>query len=182
MQTTRITDIVSLAAQLCGVPKAEILGDRRLPHIVRVRQACYVVARESGKSYICIGQHMGRDHSSVISGEQRALERAANDPKYAKMLDNLRAKSKLVKPFVEERLNSRDRFVSLGFGFAKVSPRHNLPTQNAAKPAAKMPRNDFSAKVDRDDSHEFHDNIAAGSKAFLKALLAAQSNITERAA
>lgn len=102
----RISDILTIASQLSCISTERLIGLSRLKRVVRVRQACYLVARECGHTYPQIGKYMHRDHSSVIYGAQKALDIAERDQVYSAFLDRLRRLSKSSAPFVAERLNA----------------------------------------------------------------------------
>ncbi|KQM18397.1 helix-turn-helix domain-containing protein [Novosphingobium sp. Leaf2] len=162
----RIADIVTIAAELSGVSRQEIMSKSRVARVVRVRNACYMIARESGKSYPAIGRALGRDHSTIIHGLSKAIITAHEEPRYRAFLKRLRTAVSNVQPFAGDR----------------ISPTVELPKPSVIVPApparrAVKARNDFSG-CDTDKSEA---SMATGSSDFLAALKAAQSNI-ERAA
>jgi hypothetical protein len=64
------------------VPRAELLGRRRLTRLVPGRQACYVALWES-YSLEEIGELFGRHHTTILDGVRAAERRADADPAYA---------------------------------------------------------------------------------------------------
>lgn len=93
--SARVSDIVRHAAELTLRKPADIMGYRRLPPLVKVRQGCYLVAREAGHSYVEIARRMNRqDHACAIAGAKTARLRELDDPAYAVFLGELRAKVK----------------------------------------------------------------------------------------
>lgn len=98
--TARVTDIVTIASQLSAIAARDIIGRYRFPEIVRVRQACYLVAREAGHSYPRIAHLMGREHATVHYGAKMAVKRCQADGEFADMLDELRDRVRCAAPFV----------------------------------------------------------------------------------
>lgn len=79
------------AAELTGISYADLMGESRCQLVAWTRFAVMQVARENGKSTAQIGKVLGRrDHSTIITGSRRALEIAADDPDYARLVDLLR--------------------------------------------------------------------------------------------
>lgn len=74
----RITDILTLASQLSGVPVEDITGPNRAKRFVRIRQAIAAVARmqRPEHSYPEIARRMKRDHSSIVNQFQGVLDYA----------------------------------------------------------------------------------------------------------
>lgn len=101
--TARIADIVTMAANMALINRSEILGKARHSRLVRVRQACYLVAREQGHSYPFIGVHMRRDHSTVLYGAEKATILCERDQVFAAFVDALRKAVKDAKPFIQPK-------------------------------------------------------------------------------
>jgi len=75
-------------AELCGMDPAQLLAGGRRRAVVRWRQAAMWVARQaSGQSWPEIGRVMGRDHSTMIYGAQRAEAEMRLDREYAWTLE-----------------------------------------------------------------------------------------------
>lgn len=70
-----IRGLVADAARLHGVPVAEIMGHNNAPRVSRARQAVMAEAHLRGLSTTRIGAVLRRDHSTVLYGIKRALER-----------------------------------------------------------------------------------------------------------
>jgi hypothetical protein len=100
-QLARVADIVALAAEIGAVEQDQILGKTRKRPVVRVRQACYLVARDYRYSYPRIGALMQRDHSTVIHGVGVADYLTRRDPVFAAFVAKLRAAAKETQPFVK---------------------------------------------------------------------------------
>lgn len=82
------------AAELTDASLAELLGRCKLWRVAWVRFAVMLVAREHGKSTTQIGHVLGgMDHTSVLHGSARAIEIAAEDPDYARLIALLRAEA-----------------------------------------------------------------------------------------
>lgn len=96
----RVSDILTIAAEMACIDRAMILGNSKYRRFVRVRQACYLVAREQGYSYPFIGRLVNRDHTTVIHGADKALIIAERDQVFAAFLDQLRAAASDARPFV----------------------------------------------------------------------------------
>lgn len=104
MSRARVSDIVSLAAEMAAVDRNAILGRSRHGRLVRIRQACMTVARESGHSYPAIGRRMNRDHSTIVHGVDKAGIIAERNADYAAFLARLRNAAGQAKPYVAERI------------------------------------------------------------------------------
>lgn len=100
----RIIDIVAIACDMSGIDPALILSATRLRYVARIRQACYLIAREHGHSFPEIGRRMNRDHSSVIHGCEQAEMLFARDADCARFVENLRERCLTYRPFSWERL------------------------------------------------------------------------------
>lgn len=74
-----VAQIIAQVAREAGLTPADILGRRRIGHIVVARQEAMLRARElTGQSLPQIGRAFGRDHKTVLSG-CRAAERRRRD-------------------------------------------------------------------------------------------------------
>jgi chromosomal replication initiation ATPase DnaA len=60
-----------------------IIGPRRHQALADTRFAIMLAARRAGFSYSKIGLALNRDHSTIVTGSQRAQERAAASSTYA---------------------------------------------------------------------------------------------------
>lgn len=169
--TTRISDLVYIAAGLSGVADTDITGPKRFRHIVMVRQAVMLVAFEQRAiSYPQIGQRLGgRDHSTVVHGVKAARERAKRNPEYARFIDRLRFDAANAAPFVAMQ---RPRFV---FEQAKPAPAPYTPPVNRRVVPKQWGCDGLKPVLDRgldmdDGGVKFHRGMANGSAALLAAL------------
>lgn len=71
---SKLTQIARATAAKHGVTEADLLGDRRFVRIVAARFEAMSVARGEGFSLTEIGNHFGRDHTSVINAIRRHRE------------------------------------------------------------------------------------------------------------
>jgi len=102
----RVSDIIILASEIGLVDRALILGSSRHRRVVRIRQACMKIAREQGHSYPQIGRRMGRDHSTIVHGVEKAENLAKDDARYAAFLKRLRAAAVTAKPCIADRITT----------------------------------------------------------------------------
>lgn len=86
-----IPGIIDTALALSKLDRSELLSTSRVQSTVNIRQAICFVAYEAGFSTAIIGEHIGRDHTSVIYGRDAARLRAKREPEYALLIDRLRA-------------------------------------------------------------------------------------------
>lgn len=174
----RIADIVALASDVSGIPSERIYGQRRTREIVRVRMACYLVARETGVSYPEIGRIMCRDHSTVIHGERIAQDTARRDPEYAKFVAELREKARTAERFIADRIN---RFGNRPLRMA-IAVSYRLPVAGAgpqlevvspAQPILKAPLTEDEIEDQR--IHEERVQARIASRALRDAIFAARA-------
>ena len=133
MPTTRVNDLITIAARLSGVPEREITGAGRFRYQVMVRQAVARVAILQGQHSTpqigrCLG---GRDHSTVIHSNAAAIERAKRNPEYAEFIKELLAEAERAEPFIAKD-GPRFEFCAPGKKNA-----YRAPVRRLAKPAAK---------------------------------------------
>jgi chromosomal replication initiation ATPase DnaA len=87
-----IDELISRAAEVFDVDRAEILSNSRRRAAVWARQAVALVAYERGGQGMgveAIGQALGRDHTTIVYSKQVAAERAIARPEYAALLGDL---------------------------------------------------------------------------------------------
>lgn len=82
-------DAVEQVAVATGLTREQIIGDRRLPHLVDARAIVAVSLRDSGLSYARIGEIMRRDHSSIVHLVDSFEARKAKRPNLARLLDHM---------------------------------------------------------------------------------------------
>lgn len=148
--------IVKACSDITRIPAADIRGkSRRLPHI-RARMILYVLALEAGHSSVAVGRFAGgKDHTTVLSGRDKANELAKEDPALA---TNIAA--------------ARKRLLTL----AKLEKRSDT-LRGPVRTRLVKPRNNFVAvdQLDEDEGHRFANRIAAGSHKLLVAIQAYQA-------
>lgn len=88
-----VAHILAAAQELSVTTVSEIVGTQRLQHIIRVRHACYYLARQQGHSYPYIGRRMNRDHSSVIYGARQCENMMERDPEYSAFVYTIGARA-----------------------------------------------------------------------------------------
>lgn len=89
----RVREITQAAADIFGVPVRDILSKSRFREHTSARQAVCLVAWERGWSSPAIGRVLGRDHSTVLHGRDRAAALGAGDPGYAAKVAELLERS-----------------------------------------------------------------------------------------
>lgn len=101
----RLADIVTLASRLSNVDRQTIVGQDRDKHLVQIRGAISLVAREQTPvySYPHIGRSLGgRDHSTIINCIKNAQYLVDHDYDYRAFVQNLREAAAEYEPFVED--------------------------------------------------------------------------------
>ncbi|MGE4321736.1 MAG: helix-turn-helix domain-containing protein [Sphingobium sp.] len=92
----RIATIIAAVARETGVSQAAICGPRRELEHVRARAAVAWLARRlTSRSYPAIGMVLGgRDHSTIIAAERKAVALRVTDPAFraltVRLLDHFR--------------------------------------------------------------------------------------------
>lgn len=68
MKRARVTDIITIASNISGIPVEDIKGKRRFSNLVNLRQAIVIVARMQypEHSFPRIGRFLDRDHTTLI--------------------------------------------------------------------------------------------------------------------
>ena len=90
-----IDTIITAAADLFGVDRAELLSQSRRRPVVWARQAAALVAYDCGRvshglGVVAIGEALGgRDHTTISHARAAATERAVQSPAYALLLAEL---------------------------------------------------------------------------------------------
>lgn len=83
---TFLSRAVNVAAEIADVTPEAILSASRTKEAVRARFAVMYACRQRGMSFNMIARRFNRDHSSVVYDERQALNLAARDADYAKLL------------------------------------------------------------------------------------------------
>lgn len=81
-----VREMVMIAAAVFNTTYADVMSRSRDKYHTRARFAVYLVAKEQGMSFMQLGRRIGRDHSSIMNGYQRALHWIATEPDYAKKI------------------------------------------------------------------------------------------------
>ena len=85
-----VSAIAQIVAAEAGFTVAEVIGDCRVPDIIRARSIAYLVARRwTGGSLAGIGRALGKDHTTVLSGSRRAELRIDTDLAYRELYDRV---------------------------------------------------------------------------------------------
>lgn len=174
----RLAAIIRLVSAHSGCSVADLQGQSRRRHLVMARQAICLLGAEAGHSMPRIGNALGgRDHSTIIHGRDTAAARASGDPEYAAMLDLVRSGS---MPEVETECAAAP--LTLDDMEPVTAPKFTpLPAALVARATRRLrtattkPKNDFAADEDDDGGHQFHQGIAAGSRALYDAILRARA-------
>ena len=88
----RVSDLLRIAAAYTGIPVPAIAGPGRSADVVRARHAITLVAWESGRPLAAIAAALKRkDHSTLVSGRDRAQVLMACDEAFRAMVEHLRA-------------------------------------------------------------------------------------------
>lgn len=151
----RVSDIITIAAELAGVTVAAILGKHRERRLVHVRQAIVMVARmqRPQPSYPQMGVIMHRDHSTLV----HAFDKVLAEPNFERDL------------FIA-RLTEKADEVAI---FTPRREPHPLMRDTRGKPKDKVPPPATQADLDELVGNAFIDMMDRGSTRFLQALRAA---------
>lgn len=149
----RITDIMTLAANMSGVPVADLKGPRRRTDIVRIRWAITIVARMQTPqhSYPEIARVLRKDHSTLVHGVQRYNARFADDEKFAAFIAELAKAASETAAFVAPK-----QLIKLAEPKPKPQPVPYVPPSQEDR--------------DEDAGRRFFAGIRDGSNAFIEAL------------
>lgn len=94
--------VARMAGQAFNLRPGLIWTDSRKRHVVRARQAAFLVAYEAGVSGNAIARAFGLDHSTVLYGRQQAQNIADRDPCFAAAIDEMRAAAGFTPEFSPE--------------------------------------------------------------------------------
>ena len=77
-------EVLRIVSEEAGMPMKELTGRRRDYSATHARQLAMLLIRENcfRRSYVQIGLVLGRDHSTVMHGCQKARRRITEDPDY----------------------------------------------------------------------------------------------------
>lgn len=70
-----MAEIVGEVSKTTGVSIIDIIGNRRIRHMVRARQMVMFIARREGMTLTEIGSYLRRDHTTVIHGIKAEYDR-----------------------------------------------------------------------------------------------------------
>jgi chromosomal replication initiation ATPase DnaA len=94
-----VRDLVYLVARETGVSSQLIMSGSRVLEHALARFVVIWVARESrAVNYSRIGRVLGRDHSTIMHGEQRAIELRKINPDFRALTDTLLAAVRQPQP------------------------------------------------------------------------------------
>jgi chromosomal replication initiator protein len=83
--------IVDIVAEQFGLTRAQLLGRRRLPHIVLARHIAMLLCIEMLQASLPqVGEWFGRDHTTVLHARDAMGRKIAVDRKFAKQVEGLR--------------------------------------------------------------------------------------------
>lgn len=97
----QVSAIVDACAAEFGVPRQEMLSDRRHANVVTARQAaCWLARALTTLSYPVIARHLRRDHTTVMHSVQAAELRIGRDGQFAHQIATLQAElaARLAQP------------------------------------------------------------------------------------
>jgi hypothetical protein len=164
MSRARVADIITLASQMAAIDRKVLVGRSRFRRIVRVRQACMLLARENGHSFPTIGRMFDRDHSTVVHGCEVAEDCVQRDPAYAAFVDRLRTSAANARPYIAERLSTP----------VVVLPKPK-PTRVKAKPKPKVAPIDGEIRKQAEDDAAMRNGSMALQRAVTALLRARES-------
>lgn len=182
-----IADIINHAARISGVSAQDIRGKSRLRHVVRVRQAVCLIAREQVRqdgdlvlyaySFPQIGAALGnKDHSTIIHGCKAAANIATRDREYAQFIDNLRVASASGAMF--EASPKPVKKAVLWVIPSNATPRLKLPPVVRQWEEIELP-SEHKMRLDQDgwtqDDINSQERIIAGSKRLAAAIQQARA-------
>lgn len=98
LQATTFHLIERLVAEVFFVAKEALRNNSRRREVALPRMALMLVATEQNWSSTAIGQKLGRDHTTILHGIERAQELIRRDKFYAEKVDEVRHR-------LEEKLN-----------------------------------------------------------------------------
>lgn len=81
-----LAGVVNKTCDLFAVHPRDLLGDYRYRFLIPARFALYAALEGAGWSRRRTGRALGKDHSTLRNGAERAADMARRDPKYAKKL------------------------------------------------------------------------------------------------
>jgi chromosomal replication initiator protein len=84
--------VQDIVAEQFDLTRGQLLGPRRLPHIVLARHIAMLLCLEMlpGASLPQVGRWFHRDHTSVLHARETMRRRIAVDPEFAKRVEDLR--------------------------------------------------------------------------------------------
>lgn len=91
MAQPSVSLVVEAAAAATGLRTRDVIGHRRTEEFVRARKIAYLLAVDmTGLSFPAIGRVMGRDPTTVMSGEASARELYATDAIFRELVNGAR--------------------------------------------------------------------------------------------
>src|SRR6516225_7025295 len=84
--------VQTIVAGQFGLSRAQLLGRRRLPHIVLARHIAMLLCLDvlPGASLPQVGRWFRRDHTTVLHARETMRRKIAVDPEFAEQVEELR--------------------------------------------------------------------------------------------
>jgi chromosomal replication initiation ATPase DnaA len=82
-------DILTAVQIATGTTLAGLRGVARPRHLVRARWAAMLLLTRAGYSTLVAGEMLGRDHSTVIHGRDKAAALADTDPQFRGLVSRI---------------------------------------------------------------------------------------------
>jgi hypothetical protein len=121
----RVDDIITLAARIWKIDRADLLGKSRIQWHSRARQAVFLVSREHGHSFPQIGRRLNRkDHTTVIHGCRYAEAVARIDPAYRERVELLRQQALEAEAFIARPVKYIEPPAPVVIAKPKTKPRN----------------------------------------------------------
>lgn len=138
----RIHDIVDIASALSGISSEDLVGVSQLAKVVRVRQACFLICADFGKSTTQIGAKFNRNHATVLHGQRQAITYCRTDSEYASFITKLRKLAR-IQAFNIDRLSRAN----------VTSPKPEKTPKEPNEPRPKKVRVEVDRFVQKDMEH-----------------------------
>ena len=119
----KLDDVISEVSRFRDLSIVRMQGYKRMRDFVYPRQEFTFLARElTNCSLTLIGEHINRDHTTVIHSISQVKKRIKKDPEYAQEIDQMRRAIQAKKPIGAVRIM-----------LCKSGPRHTRPQPNATQ-------------------------------------------------
>jgi len=85
-----VTSLIKAVTTVFAVSKEELLSKRRMAYIVTPRHALYYLGyKNTSHSLPSLARFLGRDHTSIIHGRNKTMERLAKNKAFALKIDEV---------------------------------------------------------------------------------------------